>query len=201
MPIHFNNLTCAYNHAKDLYQKSVSLLVHKIILITPANTPFLHTPVILHLLTFACNLPNNLHQKCFLLLSMSQFRLCQRTRKLGTLARTDTVLVPQLLPQSMDSDSRAHNHWLLIAQAQKIGILQEVVSDENACNRNGKPSNPHSLIPSAYCHHFHSLLIPSQEHPFPLKSIASLDIHPKLFSILIYYSCLSPLICLEIVPS
>ena len=172
----------------------------QIILTIPTNTPFLYTPVILHLLIFAYNLPNNLHQKYFLLLSMSQFRLCQRTRKLGVLARNDTVLVPHLLPQSMDSDNRTHNHWLLIAQAQQIGILQVVVSDEDACNRNGKQSNPHSLIPSTYCHHFHTLLIPSQEHPFSLKSVASLDIHPKS-SILIYYSCPSPLVCLEIIPS
>ena len=28
----------------------------------------------------------------------------------------------------MDSDNRAHNHWLLIAQAQEIGVLQVVSS-------------------------------------------------------------------------
>ena len=38
----------------------------------------------------------------------------------------------------MDSDNRAHNHWFLVAQAQKISVLQVVVSDEDACNRNGK---------------------------------------------------------------
>ena len=39
------------------------LLVHKIILTIPTNTPFLYTSVILHLLISAYNLPNNLHQK------------------------------------------------------------------------------------------------------------------------------------------
>ena len=39
------------------------LLVHKIILTIPSNTPFLYASVILHLLIFAYNLPSNLHQK------------------------------------------------------------------------------------------------------------------------------------------
>ena len=68
-----------------------------------------------------------------------------------------------LLPQSMDSDSRVYNQWFLVAQAQKVGVLQVVVSDEDVCNWNSKPSNPPSLIPSLlYCHYFYTLLIPSQ---------------------------------------
>ena len=53
---------------------------------------------------------------------------------------------------------RGHNglmrpFWpFFIAQAQKVGVLQVVVSDEDACNRNDKQSNPPSLIPSTYCH-------------------------------------------------
>ena len=66
----------------------------------------------------------------------------------------------------MDSDSRDHNHGL-ITQAQKIGVLQIVVSDEDACNRNDKLSNPPSLIPSTYCHYFNTQLIPSQQLTFP----------------------------------
>ena len=42
-----------------------SLLVDKIILTVPSNTPFLYTSAILHLSIFAYNHPNNLHQKCF----------------------------------------------------------------------------------------------------------------------------------------
>ena len=41
------------------------LLLHKIILTIPTNTPFLYTSVILHLFIFEYNLPNNLHQKYF----------------------------------------------------------------------------------------------------------------------------------------
>ena len=72
------------------------------------------------------------------------------------------------------------------------------ISDEDACNRNRKLSNSPSLILSTYCHYFHTLLIPSQELTFPLKPVASFNFHPK-FSILIYYSCPSSPICLEII--
>ena len=71
----------------------------------------------------------------------------------------------------MDSDNRAHNHGLLIAQAQKINSLQIIVSDADACNWNEKLSNPPSLIPSTYCHLFHTLLIPSQELTFLWKPV------------------------------
>ena len=39
------------------------LLVHKIILAIPTNTPFLYSSAIFHLPLFVYNLPNNLHQK------------------------------------------------------------------------------------------------------------------------------------------
>ena len=74
------------------------------------------------------------------------------------------------------------------------------ISDEKACNWNGKLSSSPSLIPSTYCHYFHNLLIPSQELTFLCKPVASLSFHRK-FSIFIYYSCLSSPICLEIIPS
>ena len=41
----------------------------------------------------------------------------------------------------MDREKKARNHQLLISQAKKIGVLQVVVSDEDACDQNGKPSN------------------------------------------------------------
>ena len=63
--------------------------------------------------------------------------------------RTDTVLTGLTIP---DCDQ---------PQAHKIGVLKVAVSDEDACNRNGKPSNLPSLIPSTYCHYFHTLLIKS----------------------------------------
>ena len=78
-----------------------------------------------------------------------------------------------LRPQRMGSDSRAHNHLFLIAKAQKIGLLQVIVCDEDACYRNANWSNPSSLIPSSYCHYFHTLVIPSQELTFPWKPVAS----------------------------
>ena len=74
------------------------------------------------------------------------------------------------------------------------------ISDEDACNRNGKLSSSPCLIPSTYCHYFHTLLMPPRKLTFPWKPVASLNFHLK-FSILIYYSCPSSPICLEILPS
>ena len=45
------------------------LLVRKIILKIPTNTPFPYTSAIFHVPFFAYSHPNNLHQKCFLYLS------------------------------------------------------------------------------------------------------------------------------------
>ena len=70
------------------------------------------------------------------------------------------------LSLSMNSENRAHNHWFLIGQAQKIGVLQKVVSDEDVCNSNGKQSSSFSLIPSTFCQYFRTLLLTSQELTF-----------------------------------
>ena len=69
------------------------------------------------------------------------------------------------------------------------------ISDEDDCN--SKLSNSTYLIPSTYCHYFHAPLTPSQDLTFPWKPFASLT----KFRILIYYSCPSSPISLEIIPS
>ena len=70
------------------------LSVHKIILTLPTNTPFLYTWAIFPLLNFGYYHPNNLSLKIFLLpQQFSQFRLRQGTWELGSLVRTDTVLI------------------------------------------------------------------------------------------------------------
>ena len=51
----------------------------------------------------------------------------------------------------MEGNKMAHNHWLLIEEAQKSGVFQFAVSNEDSCNGNSKLSNPPSLIPSNYC--------------------------------------------------
>ena len=51
---------------------------------------------------------------------------------------------------------------ILYSSDTKTGMLQLVVSDENICNENGKPSTPSSSLASIYNHYFHTLLIPSK---------------------------------------
>ena len=119
--------------------------------------------------------------------------------ELGSLVKADTFLISPFVLTL----------WTVIAGLiitdslslrVKIGILKIVVSDKDTWNWNGKLSNPPSLIHSAYCHDFHTLLIPLQQLKFPCKPVASLDFYPR-FSILVYYSCPSPLVCLKIIPS
>ena len=127
---------------------------NKITLTIPNNTPFLYAAATFHLPIFAYN-----HLSTPKIFSLphpfSQFRLRQRTKQLLSFNLS-------LLPQSMDSGVRVHNHWFLITQPYKIGVLQVVVSDEGACNWNGKPFHPPFLISSIYIHYFHTLVTPSR---------------------------------------
>ena len=47
----------------------------------------------------------------------------------------------------MDSGNRAHNHWFPVTQVQKNSVLQVAVSDEDACNTNGKSTFTYALKP------------------------------------------------------
>ena len=207
MLLYFYNTTCAYNHPSHLCQKSVPLL--KSTFISLFHTYLFSKSSLQNSLTLPSSLISNFSPSYFLrtaiptictkifslLQSFRQFRLSQESRVLGKLMRTDTVLISHFYSK-YGSDNRAYNHWLFIAVAHKIGLLQVInmtkISDEDACNSNGKLSNSPSLIPSTYCHYFHTLLAPSQEHTFSWKPVASLK-----FSILLYYSCPSSPICLE----
>ena len=55
----------SFSTSVNFHLPNPPLLVHKIILTIHTNTPLLSTAVILHLLIFAYNHPNNLHQKYF----------------------------------------------------------------------------------------------------------------------------------------
>ena len=67
-----------------------------------------------------------------------------------------------LISLSMGRDKSAHNLWFLIAQTQKVGILQVAAFDKDIFYLNGKPSISPSTIPSTYYHYFHALQIPSE---------------------------------------
>ena len=50
-----------FSTSVNFYLPIPPLLIYKIMLTIPNNTPFLYTSVILHPLIFVYNLPNNLH--------------------------------------------------------------------------------------------------------------------------------------------
>ena len=109
----------------NFYLHIPHLLVHKIILKISLNTPLLYASAIFYH-------PNNLRQIHFLCLSHLDNLGCVKGSKSSDVCEKWNCFNLRLLPKS--SDNRAHNHKLFIPQAQKIGILQMVVSDADACN-------------------------------------------------------------------
>ena len=76
MLLHFQNPTCTYNHPYNLHEKSFPLLQSTFTSLFPCfltksslqstlTLPSSIPQYFFHLPTFACNHPNNLHQKCF----------------------------------------------------------------------------------------------------------------------------------------
>ena len=83
---------------------------------------------------------------CSLTQQLRQYRLCQGTNEQGILVRTDTVLVSSFFLEVWTRKTGLTIRFL-ITQAQKIGVLQVVDSDKDACDKNGEPFNPLSPIP------------------------------------------------------
>ena len=141
------------------------LTVHKIILTIPFNTYVFCTSALF--------LPPYFCVQQFLMvfslpLPYTQFRDQSAREPFEDWLRLNFCL----LSQSINREIRAHNQWLLITQAQKIGVLQVVVSDENASRQSGKPSNAHFSVAPTYFHYLHTLLIQSRELTFLHKPVA-----------------------------
>ena len=103
--LYYHNITCAYNYLFNLHQKSISRL-HSIF--TSLFHSYLFPKSSLQFpLKLTSSIPSNFSPPCFCvqlsqqstpkILSLpypfSQFRLREGTRKLGSLMRTDTVLI------------------------------------------------------------------------------------------------------------
>ena len=183
---HFHNPTCAYNHHHNFHQKFSSASLFRPYLFIKS---FLQSP-----LTLPSSIPprfciqqslQSTSKVIYPSRPFSQFRLQQGTNEKGSLVRTDTVLISVffLKVQTGMTGLRITDS---LAQAPKTGVLQVVVSDEDACNQNGKPSNSPSLIPLTYWHYFHTVLIPPQELTYLYKSVAQLDFHCLAFSYTIH---------------
>ena len=95
------------SHPYNLHQKFVPLFpsissflpmsplfVDKIILAVPANIPFYYSTTVFHFPAFYIQPSQKSTPKTFSLpQALVQFRMSQRTRELGSLVRTDTVLI------------------------------------------------------------------------------------------------------------
>ena len=101
------------------------------------------------------------------------FSVTLTTSEQESLLRTDTILIfPFFLEVLTEKTGLAVADTLSVRL--RIPVLQVVDSDEDTCDQNGKPSNRSSLIPSGYCHHFHTLLIPLQKLIFTWKPVGFL---------------------------
>ena len=91
------------------------LLVHKIILTIPTNTPFLYNSVIFHHPFFAYNYPNNPHQKYFTYLKQFSNSGCVKVqRNYGVLWG---LTLFNLSLQSIDGDKRTHSQSLILSRS------------------------------------------------------------------------------------
>ena len=169
--LHFHNFARAYNQRCNLHQKTVPLLqlifTSYSTLICSQNPPYdLHQhPLLLYLSNFSppffCVQPfKNSTPKIFSLL-FCQFRLRQGARELGRLVRTQIVLISHFFLKVWRTIA-----GLTITDSSLLRLRKLVYC------RCSKLSNPPSLIPSTYCHYFHTLLIPPQELTFSWKTIS-----------------------------
>ena len=179
-PLHSPTKICSSTSA-NFHLPIPPILLHNFILTIPTNIFFLYTSPMFDFPAFAYYHPNNIYQKFFPTAAISPIQVVSRDEGARTSCEGWHCFDLSILPQNMDSDNRTHNHWFLIAQAQKDGVLQVVVSDkDDTSNRNDKTYNPSSLIPSTYCHYFHTLLIPSQKLTFLWKLVSWLGFHLQL---------------------
>ena len=101
------------------------LLVHKIILIIPTNTPFLYNSAIFHLPLFAYNHPNNLHQNIFPSSNILPIQALPRFQEVRKYCEDWHCLISPFFLKVWTVIARlTHNNWFFIAQTQKIVIFQ-----------------------------------------------------------------------------
>ena len=182
MLLHFYISTCAYNHlqpplqfpSKMRFSASVNfelvilfLLVQKFMLTIPLTFPSSIAQQCFTSLVLRTTIPKIYTKNVFSAPAIWPIQAVSGVQWAREFYDIWNYLISPFFLKVWSVIAGAHNYWFLIAQAKKIGVLQVVVSDEDACKRNGKPFNPPSLIPSTSCHYFHTLLIPSQQLTSP----------------------------------
>ena len=105
------------------------LLHHKISFTIPNNTSFLSSSAIFHLLIFGYNPFKNQRRKFFLCFSQLADSDAARDQVARESCKGRHCFKLYLLPQSMDSNNRAQNHWFFITHPQNNGAFQVVVSN------------------------------------------------------------------------
>ena len=135
MILHSHKLTCAYHQCYNLHKKAISLLQS---IFTNLFHPYFFTKSSLQYpLTFPSSIPQQFSTSLFLhtpnpiiytknIFSTSVILpIYSASMHQGVRGSCEVWNYFNLfrLPQGMESDNRAHNHWFFIAQTQKIGVL------------------------------------------------------------------------------
>ena len=138
--------TCTYNHPHHLHQKFVPLL--QLQFLPPNFTPYFFTkpflqlpPTLLtsitqqflHLALFLHSAILTICFKSFLHISaIYPIQVSSRNQWARKPCKNWHCFNFFLLLRSMDRDNSANNCWFPITQSQKIGVLQVVLSEEDA---------------------------------------------------------------------
>ena len=162
MLLHFQKPKCTCHQGYNLHQKTVPLLQS---MFASLFNPYLLTksslqyPLYLSSFQTSLLLPTPIPIIYTKIFSLTQpfcyFSLRQRTKELGNLVRSDTILIFYffLKVSKVIAGLTITDFFLL-----RLGILMYCWCI--------KSSNPTHLIPSIYCHYFQTLLIPPQEFTF-----------------------------------
>ena len=171
MLLHFCNQYCRYNQRCNLYKETVSLLQ---LIFTSLFHPNLFKKSCLQTLPSyitqqfftslfsRTTIPTIYSKNIFPTSNILSIQAVSRDQGVMEYCENWHCFNLSLLPQSMDSHSRAHSQSLILYPSESKKLIY--------C-RCDKPSNPLSLIPSTCFHYFHIQLIPPQELTLPWKPV------------------------------
>ena len=136
MHLHFHNGTCAHNQCCNIQQKTVlllqsifnslfhSYLFTKSSLQSPLTLPSSIAQQFFTSLFLCTTIPTIYTKNVFSMSTTSSIQAASRDQWARESFEEWYCFNLSLLSQSMNSESRAHNHWLFIVQTLKIGVLQ-----------------------------------------------------------------------------
>ena len=149
----FQNSNCTYNHPQNLHQKSFLYFnhFHKIICKTRTNTSFLYTSAIFYL-SIISYIATIYSKNSFSAATIQLIQDAPRSHGAREPYQDLHCFNLSLPPQNMNGEQSSQS--LIPYCSGSLGVLQVVVQDDSACNRNGHHpiqllSNPQPIVITA----------------------------------------------------